>query len=112
MVVVCTMWLLSYHSTSLPNRFSVSRVTPNLLLCAAPAVREEALVSLGVSCVISAAPELPPPPLPPQVTLLLRLPLKDHPTEDLLSQLHSVTDRIHQVNYSWTDMFVYRPQEK
>uniref|UniRef100_A0A1B6F6L0 Protein-tyrosine-phosphatase n=1 Tax=Cuerna arida TaxID=1464854 RepID=A0A1B6F6L0_9HEMI len=83
--------------TDTSKLFSVSPVTPALFLSGAPAVREDVLISLGVSCVISAAPELPPPPLPPQVSLVLRLPLKDQPTEDLLSQLHTVSDTIHQV---------------
>lgn len=78
-------------------RFNVSRVTASLLLSGAPAVREDTLISLGVNCVISAAPELPPPPLPPQVALVLRLPLRDQPSEDILSRLHTTADTIHQV---------------
>ncbi|XP_054262778.1 dual specificity phosphatase 28 [Macrosteles quadrilineatus] len=77
--------------------FCVSRITPSLFLSGAPAVREDVLVSLGVSYVVSVAPELPPPPLPPQVALVLRVPLKDLPSEDLLSRLHTTTDTIQQV---------------
>lgn len=79
-------------------RFNISELTSSLFLSGAPAVREDVIGKLGVTCIISAAPELPTPPLPPQVSTVLSVPIQDSTTADIFSHLHRVADTIHEVN--------------
>ncbi|XP_066991482.1 dual specificity protein phosphatase 14 [Anabrus simplex] len=74
----------------------VAEVTDCLLLCGAAAVWPERLIDLGVTCVVSAAPELPDTPLPPGVAFL-RVHLEDHPSANLRVHLDLVADTIEQV---------------
>lgn len=79
-------------------RFNISELTSSLFLSGASAVREDVIEKLGVTCIISAAPELPTPPLPLQVSTVLSIPIQDSTTADILSHLHRVADTIHEVN--------------
>ncbi|RZF47799.1 hypothetical protein LSTR_LSTR006063 [Laodelphax striatellus] len=85
--------------TAVSDLFSISEVAPELLLCGAAAVNEDSLKAAGgVDCVISAAPELPPPPLPPQsLIMVLRIPVLDNLSEDILTHLHRVADCINEI---------------
>ncbi|XP_039294287.1 dual specificity protein phosphatase 14 [Nilaparvata lugens] len=85
--------------TSVSDLFSISEVAPELLLCGAAAVNEDSLKAAGgVACVISAAPELPPPPLPPSpASTVLRIPVLDTLNQDILTHLHRVADQINEV---------------
>ncbi|GLH15795.1 Dual specificity protein phosphatase Mpk3 [Gryllus bimaculatus] len=73
----------------------VARVCEGLLLCAASALRVERVRALGVTRVLSAAPELPDTPLPPGVALE-RVALRDCPDADLARHLDPVADAVLQ----------------
>uniref|UniRef100_A0A1B6EEH0 Protein-tyrosine-phosphatase n=1 Tax=Clastoptera arizonana TaxID=38151 RepID=A0A1B6EEH0_9HEMI len=95
------------NSNGTSKLFSISQVTPHLYLSGAPAVREDSLTSLGITCVISAAPELPSPPLPPLVSVVLRLPLQDSSSADISAYLHTVADTIQQVSQDGGKVLVH-----
>lgn len=74
----------------------VCEVLPHLLLGSAAALRPGLLASLGVTCVINCASELPNTPVPENVAYL-RVPLVDHPSAALHQHLDTVADAIEEV---------------
>ncbi|KAL1131395.1 hypothetical protein AAG570_011012, partial [Ranatra chinensis] len=76
---------------------SVAELTPNLFLCGASALKGNKLSELGVTCLVTAAPELPHLPLPPCVHQQYKVNVKDTIGSDISEHLHRIADVIHQV---------------
>lgn len=82
----CTAWL-----------GAVAQVTPELYLCAAPAINPAMLRALQVTCVVNAAPELPPTPAPDHVACV-RVAVIDNANADIARHMDLVADTIEQVS--------------
>lgn len=75
----------------------ISHVLPGLMLSGAGACRPADLRSCGITCIVSAAHELPDTPLPHQDTVFLRVPVLDTIDDDLAPYFDMVADVIEQV---------------
>lgn len=78
-------------------RFSISEINPYLLLCGAPMLSNNSLSKLGITCIISASPELPVIPVPSSVKLHHTVNVMDSVESDLSSHFDIVADIIHKV---------------
>lgn len=81
-----------------PISSGISIVLPGLLLSGAGACRPADLRALQVTCVVSAAQELPDTPLPHADTIFLRVPVLDTTEDDLSPYFDMVADVIEQVS--------------
>lgn len=79
-------------------RFSVSKITENLFLCGACALRADTFEKLGITCVINCTTreELPDPPIADNITYL-RIPVRDSTRTNLSQYFHTITDAIQNV---------------
>ncbi|CAH1402495.1 unnamed protein product [Nezara viridula] len=78
--------------------FSVAEIEPACLyLCGASVIRERMLTELGITCLISACPELPELPLPSSVSQCCRLDIRDVPMANIAVHLSPVADLIAKV---------------
>ncbi|XP_071455378.1 dual specificity protein phosphatase 14-like isoform X2 [Hetaerina americana] len=75
----------------------VFEVSSCLLLGEARGVEAGLLAALGVTCVVTAAAELPPLPLGPPVEDSVRLALKDSPGDCIESLFDAVADKVDAV---------------
>lgn len=81
-------------------RFNVSKLTKNLYLSGACALRADTFEKLGITCVVNCTTreELPDPPLPDRVTTYLRIPVPDSTATDLYPYFHQTSDTIRKVS--------------
>lgn len=93
----CNKWSFCSPRLGSSGLCGLTVVVPGLALCGAGAVSTRALCALQVSCVVSAAPELPDTPLPAPDTPFLRVSVKDDVDEDLKQHFDLVADLIEQV---------------
>lgn len=98
--------LLEDREGALRCKPGVSEVAPWLLVCGAPVLNPELMTALGVTCVLSAAPELPDTPLPPGV-VFRRVSVHDSPKEDLTPHLDVAADIIEQERLSGGRVLVH-----
>lgn len=75
----------------------VAEVSACLLLGEARGVEAGLLAALGVTCVVTAAAELPPLPLGPPVEDSLRLALRDSPGDSIETLFDAVADKVDAV---------------
>ncbi|XP_073983499.1 dual specificity protein phosphatase 14-like isoform X2 [Rhodnius prolixus] len=75
----------------------INKINPYLLLCGAPMLSNNSLSKLGITCIISASPELPVIPVPSSVKLHHTVNVMDSVESDLSSHFDIVADIIHKV---------------
>uniref|UniRef100_A0A0K8SUG0 Dual specificity protein phosphatase 14 n=2 Tax=Lygus hesperus TaxID=30085 RepID=A0A0K8SUG0_LYGHE len=85
------------HHNDSTKLFAIAEIEPWLYLCGAALVTASKLRALGITCVVSAAPELPRLPLPPEVTRHCVVSVRDHVASDLSPHLERVADLIQEV---------------
>ncbi|XKL62262.1 hypothetical protein PGB90_002095 [Kerria lacca] len=80
--------------------FNVSKLTENLYLCGACALRADTFEKLGITCVVNCTTreELPDPPLPTTIKTYLRIPVLDSSVTNLLQYFHNIADIIKKVS--------------
>lgn len=77
--------------------FCVAEIEPWLYLSGASVLGARLLKDLGITCVVSVCPELPPLPMPSSVKYHHRLDVRDVPTADIRTYLSTVADLITKV---------------
>lgn len=82
-------------TTAQPSQ--ISQITENLFLCSAALVNEKLLERLGVTCIITAAPELPNFPLQNKSIIYRKVPVADSNSSNIFQYFDEVADLIHKV---------------
>ncbi|KAK9498497.1 hypothetical protein O3M35_003120 [Rhynocoris fuscipes] len=77
--------------------FTITEVTPDLLLCGASMLTDKILSRLNITCIISASPELPLIPVPTAVKHHYKINITDNTESDLNSHLDNVADLINKI---------------
>ncbi|CAB0020903.1 unnamed protein product [Nesidiocoris tenuis] len=81
----------------LNSAFAVAEIKPWLFLCGAALVTGSKIRQLGITCVVSAAPELPKVPLPAEVDRHVVVSVSDRLESDLTPHLDRIADLIEEV---------------
>ncbi|KAK7603267.1 hypothetical protein V9T40_003266 [Parthenolecanium corni] len=89
--------------------FNISKLTNNLYLCGACALRADTFDKLNITCVINCTTreELPDPPLPDRIKTYRRIAVLDSSVTNLIHYFHEIADTIRKVSQEGGNILVH-----